>query len=106
MQTIEAFAFDKDVTRFLESPAPCPSCGAPLKTTHSLEQGGAAPGAFTVCIKCAGVSQFDVGMKLKAVSDADVEALPPEFRKVVEDLQALVRHVKLNRGRTKSVAEA
>jgi len=59
MRTLEAFAFDKDVTRFLDSEKPCPYCGAGLRTTHSVEERAAQPGAFTVCIKCAGLSRFD-----------------------------------------------
>lgn len=107
MRTLEAFASATDDTRFLDSPAPCPYCGAPLETTHSLEQGGAVPGAFTVCIKCAGFSQFDEQLKLKAVSDAEIESFPPEFRAHVEDLRSLVQHVKLSRGTSpKSEAEA
>jgi len=96
-EALEAFASATDVTRKLDREAPCPSCGAGLVHTHSVSTHPAEPGNFTVCIKCGAANRFNEEMQLEPVSDAEVEELPPDVRAHLQDLQAMVRHVKLSR---------
>lgn len=106
IRTLEAFGAATDVTRLFDEQKPCPHCRVKLETTHSVEDEPAGPGAFIVCMKCGGAAQLDAEMKLRLVTDDEVETLPAEGRTILRDLQALIRHAKLSRGRRTTKVEA
>ena len=98
MRTMTDFAFDRDFTTlYPEGGSPCPYCGVHLNTAHSSSENAPVPGRLTVCMKCSGICQFGEELKLQPFTDADVEALPPEHRAVIQDLQALVREANRHR---------
>lgn len=71
-------------------PSPCGHCGKQLDAASS-DTATAKPGDVSVCMYCTGVNRFDEGMRLVAVNDAELAALPDDMRAVLEEMQALVR---------------
>jgi hypothetical protein len=73
----------------------CPCCGGLLTGAADTDNSGRAPhvGEMAVCIFCASLLQYQPGGTLRAVTTAEIAAMPPEDRGIVERTQRAVRAV-------------
>lgn len=98
---------DATATEVRHAACPCPHCAVMMELAHGPKDGPPAhPGDFCVCIKCAGGSRYDEAMRLYAVTEADLAALPAEYRAQFEELQSLVRYVKMREQRGDGLVRA
>jgi len=70
------------------APTTCPHCGYVVECATSMQDMNAPrPGCVTVCIKCAGVSQFTPTMSLIPF---DARKLDPEAAELVRRARRLI----------------
>ncbi len=93
-KAIERFA-DQSGTTTLIAPSPCGHCGRQNELVTGQSGDAPGPGAFSLCALCGGINQFDDGLRLRRVDEAQLEALPPEHRSQLLEMQALLRAARM-----------
>lgn len=74
------------------TPQLCPICGYTLEGhTNTSGSGGPEPGDFTICMACAGILRYDVGLKVYAIT---LDEVPEECRAQVEKVVDATKTLK------------
>ena len=71
--------------------APCGTCGTLLDGASSASGAKPTAGDLAVCMYCAGVNTFDAAMKVSALNDEQIDALPAGVTRQLREMQALIR---------------
>lgn len=72
----------------------CPACGYRLDA-HTARDGDAAPrpGDLSLCLRCGAVLEFGPTLRVRALTDAEVDALPPdEHDEVMRTAATILRY--------------
>jgi hypothetical protein len=103
MRRLEAFAFQTGTDTRHETKQPCPHCGKELDA--STGEKGHAPGIgdLSICAYCCGFLRYGQALALLPLSDADLDALGPEYAEAVSGLREMrdvirASKMKLQRG--------
>lgn len=82
-------------------PIACPSCGLMLRTHGRFDDDGEVydagplpPDKPVVCIACLAVIVLE-GSNVRALSTSEVEALPFELRKTIEETRAIAEAITM-----------
>jgi hypothetical protein len=106
-ETARRFARAVNDARNKHAPSPCPHCGKIIDASGGGPDGaGPSPGALSVCLYCQGVSQYGGDLTLRPF--AEIDRLPEDVRRQIEDLQAILRqaHLQAATGAKKTPVEA
>jgi hypothetical protein len=77
----------------------CPFCGQRLDASAAVSDPESVPSAgdLTVCIMCASPLAYDAGLKLRALSPAEVATLPADVQAHLRLAQRTVRSLDRRR---------
>jgi hypothetical protein len=72
-------------------PDSCPCCGHILDAASNLDYHTPKVGDLTVCINCQSVCDWDENMRLRLLSAAQINALPPNVLAQVAHIAITIR---------------
>ena len=76
--------------------AQCPFCGHRLDRAGSPEGQTPKSGDISVCIECSSALVYEKGLTLRAMTNAEIGALPAAERHTLRRYQAAVREIPRN----------
>lgn len=79
-------------------PNVCPHCGAALnKATNHMTDEAPRPGAWALCVGCAGLSKLDEDLKLVKATDEEYNRLPKGAKLQIAQAQMAIKGIDLGK---------